>query len=419
MKLFLKKVRILDPESSFHGQTVNLEIKNGIITGIGTDLEPSSGKIQTIEQENLTVSQGWFDSSVSLGEPGYEERETISNGLQVAAYNGFTDIAVNPNSNPITDTQADINFLKNKAEKHAVSLHPIGALTRNASGSELAELYDMAQAGAIAFGDYQKSISNPNLLKLALLYTQGFNGLVLSFPQDNQMAGKGQVHEHEESTRLGLKGIPVIAESLQIARDLHILRYTGGRLHIPTISTAKSVQLLRQGKADGLDVSCSVSIAHLLFTDAELRTFDTHFKLLPPLRTKEDQQALIEGLKDGTIDMVTSDHNPLDLELKQKEFDHAAFGTTAQEAVLGVLNRLVSEKRMIQLLTSARKRFTGITHPIAQGTQACLTLFEMRSKYNISQEDLFAKSKNSAFLGTEVKGRVIGIVVNNHYVSRS
>ena len=416
MNARITQATLLDESNEHHGNQVDIRIENGIITEIASSLEPKNGE-EELQFENLIVSAGWFDSSVSIGEPGYEERETILNGLKVAAKSGFTSIAVNPNTLPVTDTNAAVSFLKNKAAGNAVALYPIGALTRNAEGIDLAELYDMQQAGAVAFGDYQHSINNPNLVKIALQYAQGFDGLVLSFPQENDLIIKGVANEGETAIKLGLKGIPALSEHIQVARDLYILEYTGGKLHIPTISTAQSVALIKEAKAKGLDVTCSVAIANLFYTEEVLEDFDTRYKVLPPLRTETDRQALIEGIKEGTIDMVTSDHNPLDIELKKLEFDHAKFGTIAQEATLGALLTLVSEKRAVKLLTAGSERFTGTTSKIEIGQPANLSLFTANGTSVFGKEDIRSKSKNSAFLGAQLKGKVYGIFANNQFIA--
>ena len=416
MNARITQATLLDESNKHHGNQVDIRIENGIITEIASSLEPKNGE-EELQFENLIVSAGWFDSSVSIGEPGYEERETILNGLKVAAKSGFTSIAVNPNTLPVTDTNAAVSFLKNKAAGNAVALYPIGALTRNAEGTDLAELYDMQQAGAVAFGDYQHSISNPNLIKIALQYAQGFDGLVLSFPQENDLIIKGVANEGETAIKLGLKGIPALSEHIQVARDLYILEYTGGKLHIPTISTAQSVALIKEAKAKGLDVTCSVAIANLFYTEEVLEDFDTRYKVLPPLRTETDRQALIAGIKEGTIDMVTSDHNPLDIELKKLEFDHAKFGTIAQEATLGALLTLVSEKRAVKLLTAGSERFTGTTSKIEIGQPANLSLFTAKGTSVFGKENIRSKSKNSAFLGAKLKGKVYGIFANNQFIA--
>ena len=416
MNARITQATLLDESNKHHGNQVDIRIENGIITEIASSLEPKNGE-EELQFENLIVSAGWFDSSVSIGEPGYEERETILNGLKVAAKSGFTSIAVNPNTLPVTDTNAAVSFLKNKAAGNAVALYPIGALTRNAEGIDLAELYDMQQAGAVAFGDYQHSISNPNLIKIALQYAQGFDGLVLSFPQENDLIIKGVANEGETAIKLGLKGIPALSEHIQVARDLYILEYTGGKLHIPTISTAQSVALIKEAKAKGLDVTCSVAIANLFYTEEVLEDFDTRYKVLPPLRTETDRQALIAAIKEGTIDLVTSDHNPLDIELKKLEFDHAKFGTIAQEATLGALLTLVSEERAVKLLTAGSERFTGTTSKIEIGQPANLSLFTANGTSVFGKEDIRSKSKNSAFLGAQLKGKVYGIFANNQFIA--
>lgn len=415
MNALIKAATVIDAQSTYHGETVDLRIKSGTITEIASNLSPAKGE-KVITADDLHVSQGWFDSSVSMGEPGFEERETIVNGLNVASRSGFTGVALNPNTNPVLDTSSDIAFVLRRAEGAATTIFPIGALTRNCESVDLAELYDMQQTGAVAFGDYQKPITNPNLLKIALQYTQGFDGLVLSFPQELQIAGKGKVHEGIVSTGIGVKGIPSIAESLQVARDLHILEYAGGKLHIPTISTAASAELIRAAKAKGLDVSCSVAIHNLFFTDAVLTDFDTNYKVMPPLRPAEDVEALIAGIKDGTIDMVTSDHNPLDIEQKHVEFDNAAYGTIAQEACFGALLTLVSAKKAVRLLTAGRNRFTQPLPSIAEGIAANLTLFETKGSKSFGESDILSKSKNAAFLNAKLKGTVVGVIANNQHI---
>ena len=415
MNFLLKAATVIDPESPFHHQTVDILIEKGTITAIQKTIKTKK-EVTEVVLNNLYVSQGWFDSSVSFGEPGYEERETIAHGLHVAAKSGFTDIALNPNTYPVTDTSTAIGFLKGKARNNAVSLYPIGALTIKSEGVDMAELYDMQQAGAIAFGDYKKAVQNPNLLKLALLYAQNFNGLVLSFPQENHIAGKGIVNEEEQSTLLGLKGIPALAEELQIARDLFLLEYTGGKLHIPTISTAKSVQLIKEAKAKGLQISCSTTVHHLTLTDAELISFDANYKVLPPLRTKEDTNALLKGIKDGTIDMVTSDHQPMDVEHKKVEFDNAKYGTIGLESAFGALNHVLGIEKTIEMLTRGTSVFNIKSYKIEKGNTARLSLFTPEGTKKFEEEVILSTSKNSAFIGKMLKGQAYGIIANGKMI---
>jgi dihydroorotase len=408
MKLIIRQAKIIDPKSPFHNQVFDIQIAEGTIEKIGLKLE-NSGKYEEVALENLHVSDGWFDSSISLGEPGFEDRETIVNGLDVAAKSGFTAIALQPNCLPVTDNQSQVNFVKSKAQNAAVELFPIGALTKASEGKDLAEMFDMKNAGAMAFGDYNKNLENPNLLKIALQYAQDFNGLVITYCQDSNIKGHGVANEGIVSTRLGLKGIPALAEELQVARNLFILEYTGGKMHIPTISTAKSVQLIKDVKAKGLDVTCSVSVHHLVLTDEVLDGFDTRFKVTPPLRNDADRKALVKGVKDGTIDMITSDHNPIDIEHKKMEFDLAKNGAIGMESAFGALLTVLPLELVIEKLTSGKSRFGIESGGIAEGSKTGITLFNPETSWTFTKENILSKSKNSAFLGVKMKGKVYGI----------
>jgi dihydroorotase len=409
MKFILREAKIIDSQSPFHNKTLDILVVDGFIEKIAASL-PNSDKTEEIKLDNLHVSQGWFDSSVSLGEPGFEERETIANGLNVAAKSGFTAIALQPNSFPVIDNQSQVNFVKNKAIGSATQLFPIGALTKGSEGKDMAELFDMTNCGAIAFGDYNKSQDNANLLKIALQYVQDFDGLLIAFPQDEKIKGQGVVNEGVVSTGLGLKGIPNLAEELQIARNLFLLEYTGGKLHIPTVSTAKSVQLIKEAKAKGLQVSCSAAVHHLVLTDEKLEGFDTRFKVSPPLRTEKDRKALLKGVLDNTIDMITSDHNPMDIEHKKMEFDMAKNGTIGLESAYGALMTVLPLEKVIEKLTSGKIVFSIENHPIVEGAKANMSLFTPEGKAVFTKAAILSKSKNSAFLGTETKGKVYGII---------
>ncbi|MBC7747557.1 MAG: dihydroorotase [Methylotenera sp.] len=409
MKFIIRSAKIIDSKSPFHNKTVDILIVDGFIKKIGTSLS-NSENTEEIQLDNLHVSQGWFDSSVCLGEPGFEDRETIANGLTVAAKSGFTAIALQPNSFPIIDNQSQVNFVLNKALGCATQLYPIGALSKESTGKDMAELYDMKKAGAIAFGDYNKSLDNANLLKIALQYVQDFDGLIVAFSQDENIKGNGVANEGTVSTRLGLKGIPNLAEELQIARNLFLLEYTGGRLHIPTISTKKSAQLIKDAKANGLQVTCSVAVHHLVLTDEKLEGFDTRYKVSPPLRTETDRNALLKAIKDGTIDMITSDHNPMDIERKKMEFDGAKNGTIGLESAFGALMTVLPLEIVIEKLTAGKTSFGIEMQTIDEGSKANMTLFNPEPKSIFTKTAILSKSKNSAFLGTEIKGKVYGIV---------
>lgn len=415
MKLLLKSVIILDENSPYHQKKLDIFIENGAIKKIGKDLKVKAEK--EIKVSNLHVSKGWFDSSVCFGEPGYEDRETIANGLDTAGKSGFTSVALNPYTNPVLDHSGNIAAVKAKAASHPVSLYPVAALTMKSEGADLAELLDMKEAGAVSFGDYKLPLKNPNLLKIALQYAQNFDALVQSYPQENRIAGNGMVNEHENSTSLGLKGIPNLAEELQITRDLYLLEYTGGKLHIPTISTEKSVKLIREAKKKGLDVSCSVAIHNLLLDDQELKSFDANVKVLPPLRTKKDIKALIKGLKDGTIDMVTSDHNPIDVEHKKVEFDNALYGSIGLESAFGALSTIFDTAEVIKFLSAGKERFNIDHFDIKEGEPADLSLFIPGDTFNFSESDILSASRNSIFLNKELKGKAFGVITQKGFIS--
>ena len=408
MKIIIRKATIIDAKSPFHNQNVDVKIANGIIEKIGQNIA-TADLYTEIKLDNLHLSQGWFDTSVSFGEPGYEDRETITNGLNVAAKSGFTGIALQPNTFPVLDNQSQIQFVKQKAAHSATELFPIGALTKNSDGKDLAELFDMKNAGAIAFGDYNASIENANLLKISLQYVQDFDGLVIAFCQDEKIKGNGVANEGVVSTRLGLKGIPNLAEELIVARNLFLLEYTGGRLHIPTISVVKSVELIKEAKAKGLQVTCSVSVHHLTLTDEKLDGFDTRYKVTPPLRNNEDRKALLNGIIDNTIDCITSDHNPIDIEHKKMEFDLAKNGTIGLESAYGALTSVLPLEIIIAKLTFGKTLFNIPNQSIQEGNKANITLFSNDTEWIFSKENIKSKSKNSAFLGQKMKGNVYGI----------
>ncbi|MEA1787483.1 dihydroorotase [Arenibacter sp. GZD96] len=416
MNTLIKSAKIIDASNKGHHlKTRDILIENGVISKIASEItEETNTKV--IRFNNLHVSLGWFDSSVSFGEPGYEERETIAHGLQVAAKSGFTDIVLNPNTYPVPDSSADIVFLKNAAQGQATRLHPLGSVTVKSEGKQLAELFDMKKSGAVGFYDYKNPLCNSNLLKIALQYAENFDGLIHSFPQDAAISGKGVVNEGEVSTHLGLKGIPALAEELQMVRDLFILEYTGGKLHIPTISTAKAVSLIAEAKKKGLNVSCSVALHNLFYGDEVLKEFETAYKVMPPLRTSTDIKALINGVKDGVIDFVTSDHLPVAIEQKQIEFDLAMPGTLGLETAFGILNTILDTPRAITLLTKGRERFGIKTPKLQEGAAANMTLFDPDTSYVFNVGHILSTSKNSMFLGTQLKGQVYGVFSGNTMV---
>ncbi|MEN8138827.1 MAG: dihydroorotase [Bacteroidota bacterium] len=419
MKVLIKSAKVIAPESTFHNKVVDILIDNGKISNISDVIEVSDDAT-VVEKENLHISPGWFDPTVSFGEPGYEENETLESGMAAAAAGGYTAVGLLPNTYPAIDKKSDVEFLIKRSTYNPVSIYPIGALSKKREGVEISEAYDMSNYGAIGFGD-DKSIENEKLMEVALLYNKTIGKPVLSFPDTASMSNGGQMNEGESSTNLGLKGIPNLSEELRVSRDLFLTEYAEGKLHFQNVSTAKSVSLIKEAKKKGLDVTAQVAIHNIYLDDSVLNEFETRFKVMPPLRTKNEIKAIIKGIKDGVIDFVSSDHRPKDIERKFKEFDLASFGTIGLESGFGALNKVLSGKlelhEVISLICDKpRKRF-GVDVPAVEiDAKAELTLFNPDESIAFDQSQIKSLSKNSAFVGKELKGRVYGVLSNDELV---
>ena len=411
MSILIKSAKIIDASSKFNGKTQDILIINGKIQEINSEINSKAKKI--ISLKDLHVSPGWLDTSVCFGEPGLEEREDLINGAQTASFSGFTDIVLNPETEPYLDTKADISYIKSNSKDFVTKIHPLGCLTKEAKSKKLADLFEMFESGAVGFYDFKRPITNSNLIKIALQYVQNFNGLVISFPYEKSLCPNGQMHEGQISTNYGLKGIPTISEEIMLKRDLKILEYTGGKIHIPCISTEESVKLIQEAKKNKLNVTCSVSINNLFFNDDKLKDFDTRFKVLPPIRSEEHRKALIKGLKDGIIDFVTSDHTPIDIDKKKTDFENSLFGSTGLESLYGALNSLFDLNKTIDILTRRKETFGIKNSSINEGQTACLSLFNPNIEYEFLKENIISKSKNSCFIGSKLKGKALGIISNN------
>lgn len=413
MKLLLKNTTILENQSPFHKQQVDIEITDGIISKIGKNLAVKEG-YEVIEKDNLHISQGWLDTSVVFGEPGFETTETIENGLKVAAKSGFTNVFLHSNTNPAIDNQAILQFIKSKAQKSVSNLHIVGCLTKNSEGIDLAELYDMKNAGVVAFGDYKKSMTNANLLKIAFQYVDNFDGILFVQPMNKDIKGKGFVNEGEVSTKLGLKGIPAMAEEMEIERNIALLEYTKGKLHIPIITTKKSVELIAKAQEKGLQITCGVSVNNLVLTDEELVDFNSNTKIYPPLRTETDRKALIEGVLNNIISVITSDHCPVNFEQKQVEYDIADYGSIGLESAFGALQTILPTEVIVEKFTAQKSYFNIENATISEGNKADITLFNPNEEWVFGKENILSFSKNSIMIGKKMKGKVYGIITNKN-----
>ena len=411
MSILIKSAKIIDADNSLDGKVFDIYIDKGIISNIDKNIDKPAKTI--ISRDNLHVSIGWLDSSVCFGEPGLEEREDLENGIKSAGLSGFTDIVLNSETLPILDSKADISYIKSKTQNSVVSVHPLGALSKKSDSEELADLKEMYDVGCIGFNDFKKAIKNPNLLKTALQYVQHFDGLILSFPIEDSISKNAQVHEGEVSTKYGIKGFPPVSEEIAVYRDLKILEYTDGKLLIPTISTAGSVKLIKEAKSKGLKVWCSVSINNLFFNDDKLKDFDTRFKVMPPIRDEKTRKELIKYVNDGSIDLVTCDHCPIDIDNKKTDFENSFFGSTGLESSFGALNSLFDLNKTIKILTSGYDTFSINKPSLSVGSTAKLTLFNPDIKYTFSKSNILSKSKNSSFIDSKLKGKAYGIVSNS------
>jgi len=412
MSLLLKNCLIYDRQSSHHLKKIHILIDKGIIQSIGS----ASANAKEFDLKGAIVTPGWVDLNANFTDPGLEHKEDLISGSKAAQFGGITDVALLPNTTPVVETKSDVEYIKSKSG-HPINLHPIAALSESTSGENLTEMLDLRDAGAIAFSDGMKPIWNSELLLKALQYIQKFDGLIISRSSDAHLGRNTQMHEGKTSTSLGMRGEPAISEKLQIANQLEILRYAGGRLHFTMISTAEGLKLIKGAKKDGLKVTCDVGINHLQFTDQDVSNFDTNYKITPPYRTEADRKALIKGVNDGTIDAIVSGHQPQDRESKFLEFDRASPGVISLQTLFSVLVSLKDEldlEAAIDKLTHGPRKILGLEPvSITKGSMACLAFFDSDIEWTLDEKSNKSKSQNSPFWNAPLKGKSLGIFINN------
>ncbi len=418
MKILIQSATLLDKQSPFHNKKKNVVVQNGRITDIG-DKKYTSDK--TIDAKGMILSTGWFDMGAYSGDPGYEQRDDLLSVTAAAAAGGFTGLALLPNTNPSVQSKNSVGYLINGNASRLVQLHALASVTHHNKGEELTEMIDLHEAGAVGFTDGLKPLWHTDIFLKALQYVQKFDGLLIDHPEDIWLNLFGQMHEGIQSTMLGLKGMPRIAEELPLGRNIELLQYAGGRVHFSRLSTAKSIELVKAAKKRGLNVSCDITGYQALLDDALLEGFDTNYKVNPPLREKSDRNALIKGLKDGTIDVLCSGHMPHDDESKDLEFDQADFGITNLQTFasnLVALSALVPWEDLIEKITAAPRRLLGLEVPTLEvGQSANLTLLDPACLWTLDEKSNLSKSKNSPWYGKAVIGKARAVFNNTQHLS--
>ncbi|MBZ0245597.1 MAG: dihydroorotase [Cyclobacteriaceae bacterium] len=416
MKILIQSATISDPNSSHHLKKKNVLIQNGRIAEI-TSKKITADKV--IEAEGMILSTGWVDMGTFVGDPGLEYKEDLESAGKAAAAGGFTEIVMLPNTVPAVQSKNEVNYITKGNDGRLVQIHPMGAVTLKNAGEELTEMIDLNASGAVAFSDGLKPVWNTDIFVKSLQYLQKFDGLLINHPEDIWLNMFGQMNEGKNSTILGLKGMPKIAEDLAVGRDVELLGYSGGRLHFARLSSAKALDLVRAAKKKKLNLTCDIAAYQALLDDSLLEDFDTNYKVNPPLREKVDLNALIGGLKDGTIDVLTSGHLPQDTESKVLEFDHADFGIINLQTFasqLASLSRHVDVHVLVEKVTGAPRKLLKLTIPtIEKDEKANLTLFDPTEKWVFTEESSYSKSKNSPWIGKEIVGKAKAVFNNSKF----
>ncbi len=413
MQLLIKNATLVHPASQHDGSAADILITDGKIETIGNGLTVVGATV--FDANGACVSPGWLDLGTLVGDPGLEHREDFASVEKAAAAGGYTAIACLPNTLPATHSKSEVQYVRSRSQGSLVDFLPIGAVSHDCGGKDITEMYDMQAAGAVAFSDGKKSVQDSGLMLRALQYVKPFGGVILNRPHDRTMAPSGQVHEGVMSTSLGMKGIPALAEELMLRRDIYLAEYTGSRFHALNISTAGAVELVRQAKARGLQVTASVAAMNIACDDHLLSEFDPHWKVMPPIRELLDMEALKAGLADGTIDCITSNHTPLDPESKNLEFPFADFGAIGLETAFGLswmhLFNSLTVSQLVEKLAISPRQILGLPPAkLGPGMEANLTIFDPNLEWTFSKKDIFSKSRNTPLVGWRMKGKVLGVV---------
>ncbi|MEZ5836469.1 MAG: dihydroorotase [Geminicoccaceae bacterium] len=420
----ITNARLLDPATGLD-RIGELRVEQGIITGIGGFLAPPRGRYELIDAGGLCLAPGLVDMRAQFGEPGFEHKERLESGARAAAAGGVTSVALLPGTNPPVDDPAMLQFVARKARQlRSVKIYPYAALTRGLAGQQLAELGLLREAGAVAFTDGAKALADAQMMRRALAYATSIDALIVQHPEEPSLARGGVMNDGATSVRLGLAGIPRCAEVMMVERDLRLVEMTGARYHVAHVSTAAAIEAVRQAKARGLRVTAETTPHHLALNELEVEGYRTFAKVSPPLRSEEDRRAVVEGLRDGTIDVIASDHDPQDQDSKRQPFAQAASGVIGIETMLSVSLRLYHDGQMsllglLRKMTWAPAQLLGLNAGrLAVGAPADLVLFDPDAPWKISEAGLSSLAKNTAFEGRLVNGKVHRTLVDGRTIYR-
>ena len=416
MSLLLNSVTVSDTTSKYFNSRVNILIDSkGYIKKISKNKISDKVK-KVVDLEGLYISESWFDFNANFCDPGYEYKENLKSGVHVAINSGFLDVLITPNTNPIIQTKADVSYIQEKSLNNFCEIHPSAAISKNFNGKDLNDIIDLHNSGVKAFTNSYSCKESSEMIMNSLLYLNQIDTLLLTKPKDRSFSD-GVVNNGYYSNTVGLKGIPRISESIAVERDLSILEYVGGKIHFSGISTKESVSIIRDAKTKKLNVTCDVPIHNLILDDSKVVSFDSNYKVDPPLRTKEDIDALIEGLNDGTIDVIASHHEPQDIDTKKCEFEKANFGVISLQTFFSnivQLSRRIPLENLIKTFSTNPKKILGVeTYSVVEGSKASFTVFDPDGSWDYNENSNLSKSINSPWLNWSLKGKVKAVIKDN------
>ena len=416
MSLLLNSVTVSDTTSKYFNSKVNILIDSkGYIKKISKNKISDKVK-KVVDLEGLYISESWFDFNANFCDPGYEYKENLKSGVHVAINSGFLDVLITPNTNPIIQTKADVSYIQEKSLNNFCEIHPSAAISKNFNGKDLNDIIDLHNSGVKAFTNSYSCKESSEMIMNSLLYLNQIDTLLLTKPKDRSFSD-GVVNNGYYSNTVGLKGIPRISESIAVERDLSILEYVGGKIHFSGISTKESVSIIRDAKTKKLNVTCDVPIHNLILDDSNVVSFDPNYKVDPPLRTKEDINALIEGINDGTIDIIASHHEPQDIDTKKCEFEKANFGVISLQTFFSnivQLSRRIPLENLIKTFSTNPKKILGVeTYSVVEGSKASFTVFDPDGSWDYNENSNLSKSINSPWLNWSLKGKVKAVIKDN------